>query len=163
MKKVKVRELKSKVRVVREIKRESEGDKEIHELTESEPIVGAFSGGGFRLQEGERGVRVAETSSVARVSREEPMGSAPTAHLYDVGRRMGDDAKSPKYKLAEALHEERIRSVGVGRDFAIGQSSSDYPEANRIESSLRQEDNNKYTAVAESVGGRKTKRYAWDV
>jgi hypothetical protein len=57
-----------------------------------------------------------------------------------------------------------LRSVNVGRDFAMGQSPSDYPEANRIEGSLRQEDEKKYTAGMESPGGRgKTKRYEWEV
>ncbi len=167
MKNVKIKEIKDKVKIIREIKRESEGDKEIRELTKSESAAEMVSAGtGFQpVENGIRPMRAVADVPVRRTSREEATTEAPTAHLYDVGRRMGDDANRPKYKLSENIESgQTLRSVGVGRDFATGAQANGYPEANRIESSLRQEDEKKYSTGMESADGhRKTKRYAWEI
>ena len=162
MKNVKIKEIKDKVKIIREIKRESEGDKEIRELTGAEMVS---AGTDFQpVENGVRPIRTVADAPVRRTSREEATTEAPTVHLYDVGRRMGDDANRPKYKLSENIESgSTLRSVGVGRDFAMGAQARDYPEANRIESSLRQEDEKKYSTGMESADGRrKTKRYAWE-
>lgn len=161
---MKIKELKNNVKVIREVKRESEGDKEINELTEDElPFSGSeiSRATGFRL-EGSQVARVGGAEMTRAGSQRDDNSSASTVRLYDVGKSMSGEAGESKYHLAETIHSENMRTVGVGRDFAMGQSSGDYPEANRIESSLRQEDEKKYATDMNSAGGKKGKRYAWE-
>lgn len=173
MKKVKVKEIKGKVKVIRELNEKTEGDKEIKELTKNEVPVhssqqsSGFSVGSFSsLASGGDSPRVASRTvedDFKPVRQVQPERN--NTPLYDVGKSMGGQIDERKYKTVESIGSaNNIRTVGVGRDFAMGGSASPYPEANRVESSLRQESNEKkYASDIESGGGKKGKRYAWEV
>ncbi|MBU0977488.1 MAG: hypothetical protein KKD18_03665, partial [Nanoarchaeota archaeon] len=101
---------------------------------------------------------VAAPPARAVVQEREPV------NLYDVGKSMGGQVNERKYAPVESIGETGVRSISIGRDFAMGASPSPYPDANRIESGLREEDSKKkYTTEMESGGKGKSKRYAWDV
>ncbi|MFH1802755.1 MAG: hypothetical protein ABH864_04905 [archaeon] len=166
---VKIKELKSKVKVLGEVKK-SEGDKEIERLTKGEiPVDDAFAVGAsspFRLDQGpQRAVgRAVPRPSVQErpgVPRREMTGS----ELYGAGKTMGGAAGKASYKPVETIGTAHLRTVGVGKDFAMGGSGGGaYADANRIESGLRDATSEKnYSTQVEAGAGKKSKKYAWDV
>lgn len=170
-KKVKIREIKKDLKVFEKSHSESEGDKEISELTKGEvPVHDAeFTQPGaviFRPDAGDNSPRISSrvNESVNGPRTESPRTeSSETRQLYDVGKGMGDHSSRGAYKPVESIGSSGIRNMQVGRDFAMGSSGGgDYPEANRIESNLRQDDEKKYASSVESGSGKRGKRYAWE-
>ncbi|MBS3077132.1 hypothetical protein J4233_02565 [Candidatus Pacearchaeota archaeon] len=170
-KKMKIRELKSKIKIIREIRGGAEGDKEIEGLTEGELP--------FSESEVDRAAGIINLPSnsggsgrggqvVDRPSEQPPRGEEAEemtgVQLYDTGRSMNGEAGRMQYKPVETIGSgSNLRAAEVGRDFAMGQKVSDYPEATRIESNLRAEDEKKYSTGMESAGGKgKAKRYGWE-
>ncbi len=169
---MRIKELKSNIKIIREIKREAEGDKEIRELTEGEMPVSeseverAVGAADVPLDVGAaRTGRSVLTRPIDQPARGEETREGENIPLYDVGKSMGGELRRDEYKPVETIGTgSNLRAVGVGRDFAMGQQVGDYPEANRIESSLRQEDEKKYSTGMETTGPKgRTKRYGWEV
>jgi hypothetical protein len=169
---VKIREMKPKVKIVRELNKiPGEGDKEIEELTSeempaheddariSEPVM-------IDAPVRTGGAPATLTSATRNVSvQEEETDNRP---LYDVGRAMGGAAEERQYKPVESVQSATLHEIGVGRDFAMGSGSSggDYPDAQRVENRLRSEaerERKEYEAgrmETAETGGRR-RRYPW--
>ncbi|MFH1290816.1 MAG: hypothetical protein ABIH92_05415 [Nanoarchaeota archaeon] len=171
----KVREIKSKVKIIKEIgKDETEGDKEIKELTSEE----------IPLSEGEVESFTVPVEDQVEMSR--PVSSIPptlavstqqTSHvreeedtgpLYDVGRTMGGEAGEAKYKPVDTIQSGGLRELKVGKAFAMHSGGGGYPEAHAVEGKLREEaqmEQKKYESERDEggsgSGGRR--KYPWEI
>lgn len=166
MKKMKIKEIKSKIKIVKEIKRESEGDKEIRELTSEEVPVSEFgmrasSHTGFHpiLETGADSENMVARNAM-RTRPNEIESEESGVRLYDSGKGMGGQASEYKYKLSDSTGSGST----FGRDIANGQMGGSYPNANRIEQGMGDDNEKKYANSMEGSGGKgKMKRYEWEV
>lgn len=160
MKKItKVRELKKGVKVIREIK--SEGDKEIGELTQGEISVGSEEGFRRFVPREVSGPAPVASAAPARTVARPQTEAQPNRPLYDVGRAMGDDSKRSSYRAATILSEPSGGFVDrriPGRQGVIAGGQANQPGTDLLD------DRKKYESdKMDSSGGKKAKRYAWEV
>ena len=167
MKKMKIREIKSKVKIIREIKNNAEP---IEDIASSEMAISENGAGNAGVEEvislggGARVVNIPRETpgSVREETRREVETIGP---LYELGKSLGGRASSGaerSYKTAEAFQEERFR--GSGSQIGAAQGSS-LPEnsAREVENRIRDDDKKYDSGVKE--GGQRAKKghgYAWE-
>lgn len=165
-----IKEIKSSVKVIREVK---PAEEEIQELTAEEvpfseqgitqavaPVLEVDVGGESIARPVpfvERGVGVRE-----QLTEEEEISGRV---LYDVGKSMGGEARQ-KYVPTENVQGPTMRSVSVGSDFAMGGGGGSYPEAQHIENKLRTDAvdsrDEYHSRKMEGQSGEKRRRYPWE-
>lgn len=182
-KKVKIREIKPKIKIVKELGKEKDEIEDIvsEEIPLSQDEVAGIVDpaeslvlGGEQAIPGEFGGDDLETSA----GREEGLssGGESIARFYS-GIQKGALYKSltmeheggaePEYKPVENIETDMIRQSSVGRDFSMSQGGGGTPEeqfGGAVQDRMREEQrDNKYDpSKMEQDGKKKGKRYAWE-
>ncbi len=170
----KIREVKSNVRVVRElnIKGGSGAAVSKNESGEFQEDFIPSSSTGPSLPSTRLSSRVPEArednAEPVRVREEREQGNR--VDYMAIGNRTAANVGSGEqraYKPVEGIQTDRIRSASVGRDFALHQGNdllSEQASAGQIERKLRDEEDVAREKYHVDPGqARKGKRYAWEV
>jgi hypothetical protein len=166
MVKKKVTEIKSKIKIIKEIKKEEPAKAEVSSSPSDESKD--FSPTRETFVEGPRRVFIPRTTP-GSVREEVQREQAAVGPLYDVGRALGGAATGnadKMYRPVEQINTDKIQEASIGKGIAMSQGGSAIPNPMMpdTERKLRQDVEKKYEhGGMESTGQKGRRRYPWEV